>query len=89
MASYMIRGLPDGLVARAKAAARDRGEAFDDALRLWMASYADGQSAAAQFGARGGAARAANMTRKERSEAARAAVTARWKRVKSEDASHG
>jgi hypothetical protein len=36
----------------------------------------------AEFSARGGAARAKNMTKAERSEAARAAVKARWERVR-------
>lgn len=36
----------------------------------------------AEFAARGGAARAKNMTKAERSEASRAAVNARWAAVK-------
>ena len=38
--------------------------------------------AAQQLGRRGGKARAASMTPKERSEAARKAVQARWAKVK-------
>jgi hypothetical protein len=36
----------------------------------------------AEFAARGGAARAKNMTKAERSEASRAAVNARWAAVR-------
>jgi hypothetical protein len=39
-------------------------------------------NAAADLGRRGGKARAAGMTKEERSEAARQAVTARWDRVR-------
>jgi hypothetical protein len=41
-------------------------------------------NAAADLGRRGGKARAARMTKEERSEAARQAVTARWDRVRAE-----
>jgi len=37
---------------------------------------------AEEMGRKGGKARAAGMTKEERSEAARAAVTARWARAK-------
>lgn len=37
------------------------------------------------LGAKGGKARAKNMTKKERSEAARAAVQARWAKKKTEE----
>ena len=37
---------------------------------------------AEEMGRKGGKARAAGMTKEERSEAARAAVTARWAKVK-------
>lgn len=84
MASYVIRGLPEGLVGRAKAAARARGETLDDVLRQALESCAEGQSAAAELGAKGGAARAANMSKRARSESARAAVTARWDRERKE-----
>jgi hypothetical protein len=42
-----------------------------------------------EIGKKGGEARAANMTAKERSESARAAVLARWAKVKGESGDVG
>lgn len=77
MPSYMIRDLPDGLIARAKAKARDAGQRLDAVLTKFLQSYAEhGTPHVAQQ--RGGLARAANMTADERVAAARRALDARW-----------
>lgn len=78
MASYMIRGIPDGLVATAKARARADGTRLDAVLIGAMLRFAQGMTPAAELGAKGGAARAANMTEAERSESAKRAASARW-----------
>lgn len=86
MADYRLRGLPEPLWRRVRARA---GDQLRPVLLGLLRAYADGQidplaetppSPAAALGALGGATRAARMTPEARSEAARAAVQARWAR---------
>ncbi len=53
MPSYTIRGLPSGLLPRAKARATDDDTTLDLALVRMLTSYADGQTAG-QLAAAGG-----------------------------------
>jgi hypothetical protein len=75
MPSYMIRGLPEGLVSRAKAKAREAGAKLDDVLVRFLESYAQHGSIQSS----GGHARKLAMTDEERAESARKAAEARWK----------
>lgn len=79
MPSYVIRHLSADLIARAKAHAREAETTLDAVLIRYLETYAQGVSAAAQLGASGGVARAAKMTRAERTASARTAARARWK----------
>jgi hypothetical protein len=78
MSSYMLRGVPPGLVARAKDRARANGTTLDSALLEWLESYADGTDRAS-VGRKGGAARAASLTPERRAEIAKQGAEARWK----------
>ena len=79
MSTYALRRLDPDIVQRAKARARDAGTSLDDVLRAALKAYADGHDTAAQqLGAEGGRASAAARTPRERSEAGRHAVRARW-----------
>lgn len=75
MPSYMLRGLPDGLVARAKQKAREAGTTLDAVLRAFLASYAEHGSIQSS----GGHARKLALTPEERTESALKAAQARWK----------
>lgn len=78
MSSYMIRGVPPGLIQRAKAQARAREEKLDDVLIHAMQEYAEGTDRT-QTGERAGKARAAALSENERSAIARKAAETRWK----------
>lgn len=78
MPSYMIRGLPAGLIQRAKARARDREDRLDAILIAALEAYAEGQTAAQQLAASGGHARAASLSDQERRDSAQRAAQARW-----------
>lgn len=75
----MIRGLPDGLIARAKARSRAEDRRLDDVLIAMLDAYASGQLPQ-QLGQLGGAARAAALSDEERSAIAKKAADARWKK---------
>lgn len=75
MPSYMLRGLPPGLVARAKAMARDAGTSLDAALLAFLETYAEHGSIQSS----GGHARKLSLTPQERTDSARKAADARWK----------
>ena len=77
MPSYMIRGLPAGLVARAKAHARELGASLDDVLAAFLARYADGTDPSSA-GRKGGQARADALSPERRREIAQKAAQARW-----------
>ena len=80
MPSYMLRGIPDGVISRAKANARSEGTTLDDVLIRYLETYAEHGNPQSK------GARAVNESRtaKERSEAARRAVQERWKRAEDE-----
>lgn len=74
MPAYNIRHLDAETIAAAKERAQAAGTSLDAVLRAYLIDYAAGhcqqQSA--------GRARAASMTRKQRSELAQRAAIARW-----------
>jgi hypothetical protein len=75
MPSYMLRGLPPNVVARAKAKAREAGTTLDDVLIAFLETYAEHGSIASS----GGHARALSLTPEQRTTIARKAAQARWK----------
>lgn len=84
MSSYVIRKLPPGLVAEAKARARAEGLSFDAYLIQMIAEFAAGTDRAAA-GRQGAAARAASLTPEERTNIARQAAQARWQGAGDDD----
>ena len=85
MASYVIRNMPHGLISRAKAKARESGQHLDTVLVKYLETYAEhGNPQAA-----GARAVNENRTKRERSESARAAVEARWKKFREEQKEEG
>lgn len=76
MASYTIRDCDPATVQAARDRARDAGTDLASVLRAYLAAYADGTDAATA----GGHARAAVLTPEERSDSARRAAQARWRR---------
>jgi hypothetical protein len=77
MPSYMLRDLPPGLVQRAKARAREEGTTLDAVLRRMLEVYVE----SGRPGVAGGEARADRLSAEERSDIARKAAEARWKKV--------
>jgi hypothetical protein len=75
MPSYMLRHVPDGLIAKAKAKAREAGTTLDAALLAFLKSYAEHGSIQSS----GGHARKLALTPEERTESALRAAQARWK----------
>lgn len=71
----MLRGLPAGLVARAKAKAREANTTLDAALIAFLETYAEHGSIQSS----GGHARALSLTPEERADIAKKAAKARWK----------
>lgn len=71
----MLRGLPDGLVARAKAKAREASTNLDAVLTAFLASYAEHGSIQSS----GGHARKLALTPEERTKIAQKAAESRWK----------
>ena len=84
MASYMLRGLPSGLIARAKARAREAGVTLDDVLVAFLERYAEGNDPSGA-GRKGGAARAAKLSPERRTEIARHAANTRWESEREHD----
>lgn len=80
MPSYMLRGLPAGLVARAKERARADDTTLDAVLMRYLLTYAE-QGAT---GSAGGRARAARLTPAERRGIAQRAARVRWQHRESE-----
>lgn len=74
----MIRNVPPGLVAKAKAKAKEWGGTLDNVLIAAMQDWANGKSPQ-QMGSSGGHARAASLTPEERSAIAKKAAETRWK----------
>ncbi len=71
----MIRKLPEGLVARAKAKAREAGTSLDAALITFLETYAEHGSVQSS----GGHARKLALTPDERTDISRRAAQSRWK----------
>lgn len=84
MSSYVIRHLPPGLIAEAKARARETGTNLDAYLIRAIAELAEGTDRAAA-GRQGAAARAASLTPEERTNIARQAAQARWQGAGDDD----
>lgn len=76
MPSYMLRGLPDRLVSRAKAKAREQNTTLDAVLIRYLETYAEHGNPQAK----GAVAVNESKTPEERSEAGRKAVQARWEK---------
>lgn len=75
MPSYMLRRLPAGLVARAKAKAREADTDLETVLTAFLESYAQHGSIASS----GGHARKLALTPQQRTDIARKAAETRWK----------
>ena len=74
MPSYMIRAIPDGLIARAKQRARHDATTLDAILIRYLETYSEHGSPQAA----GGRALQAGRTRAERRASAQHAARARW-----------
>lgn len=71
----MLRGLPPGLVARAKDKAREAETSLDAVLAAFLETYAEHGSIQSS----GGHARKLALTPDERTDIARKAAETRWK----------